>query len=369
LLLWRSFWRLSLLNFTTMRKIGTTLKIVFIIPFILLSACKEKKNVAPSVDLVTPQDGATVLQGEIVPVKAMANDEDGSIIELSIYIEGKVVATEEASTVIYNWNTADLEVGAYFLSAVGTDDGEKSTAANNIVLLDTPGGLNPDLSYGSVSDIDGNTYGTIEIGTQFWMAENLKVSHYADGTPITQISGEAEWNAMTADVQAYCWYNNLSEYSDTSGALYTWAAAMNGELSIDTIPSGVQGVCPDGWHLPSDAEWKVLEMFLGMSQTDADSYDWRGSDEGAQLKETGFSNWAFPNSGGSNSSGFTAVPGGFRNAKGLFYSIDQSAAFWSTLAEEGTENAWYRTLNFDKELVYRQYNDKRLGFSVRCVKD
>jgi uncharacterized protein (TIGR02145 family) len=353
-----------------MRKIRIAPNLVYMIPFILLSACSdEEENVGPTVEIVNPQDGSSILQGEIIPIKAMAEDEDGSIIELSIYIEGEVVATDETSTLIYNWNTADLEVGGYVLSAVGTDDEEKSTASNIIVLLDTPGGLNPDLTYGTVSDIDGNAYATIEIGTQVWMAENLKVSHYPDGTPITQISDEAEWNDMTPDVQAYCWYNNLTEYSDTSGALYTWAAAMNGELSSDTVPSGVQGVCPDGWHLPSDAEWKILEMFLGMTQADADNYDWRGSDEGGQLKETGFSNWAFPNTGGSNSSGFTTVPGGFRSAKGVFYSVDQNAAFWSSKAEEGLDNAWYRTLHYDREQVYRQYNDMRLGLSVRCLKD
>jgi len=352
-----------------MRKIRIALNLVYMIPFMLLSACSEKENVAPTVDIVNPQDGSSIAQGEIIPIKAMADDEDGSITELSIYIEGEVVATEEASTVIYNWNTADLEIGPYVLSAVGTDDGEKSTAANIIVLLDTPGGLNPDLTYGSVSDIDGNAYATIEFGTQVWMAENLKVSHYPDGTPITPISDEAEWNDMTPDVQAYCWYNNLTEYSDTSGALYTWAAAMNGELSSDTIPSGIQGICPDGWHLPSDAEWKILEMFLGMTQADADNYDWRGSDEGGQLKETGFSNWAFPNTGGSNSSGFTAVPGGFRSAKGGFYSVDRDATFLSSKAEEGTNNAWYRTLNHGRGQVYRQHNDMRLGLSVRCVLD
>ena len=340
------------------------------IPFILLSACSDdEENVGPTVEIVNPQDGSSILQGEIIPIKAMAEDEDGSIIELSIYIEGEVVATDETSTLIYNWNTADLEVGGYVLSAVGTDDDEKSTAANIIVLLDTHGGMNPDLTYGTVSDIDGNAYVTIEIGTQVWMAENLKVSHYPDGTPITQISDEAEWNDMTPDVQAYCWYDNLTEYSDTSGALYTWAAAMNGELSSDTVPSGVQGVCPDGWHLPSDAEWKILEMFLGMTQADVDNYDWRGSDEGGQLKETGFSNWEFPNTGGSNTSGFTAVPGGFRSAKGLFYSVDQYAAFWSSKAEEEADNALYRTLHYDREQVYRQYNDMRLGLSVRCLKD
>ena len=352
-----------------MRKIRIALKAVYVIPFILLSACSEKENVAPTVNLVTPVDGEIIMQGGVIPVKAMADDEDGSITELLIYVEGAEVASAEASTLVYDWNTADLEVGEYVLSALARDDEDKSDAVNIRVTLDTPGGFNPDLSYGTLSDIDGNSYGTIEIGTQVWMAENLKVTNYPDGSPITQISGETEWNAMTPDIQAYCWYNNLTEYSDTSGALYTWAAAMNGALSSDTIPSGVQGVCPDGWHIPSDAEWKVLEMVLGMSQVDADNYDWRGSDEGGQLKEAGFSNWAKPNTGGSNSSGFTAVPGGFRSAKGVFYSIDLYAAFWTSGEEAGTDKAWYRTLYFDREQVYRQYNDMRLGLSVRCIEN
>ena len=352
-----------------MRIARIALMAAYIIPFTLLSACSEKENKAPTVEIVNPVDGARLLQGDIVAVKAMAEDEDGSITELKIYVEGDEVASAETSTLIYNWNTAGLEVGEYVLSAAAKDDENEFVAVNNTVLLDSPGGLNPDLDYGLLSDIDGNNYATIEIGSQTWMAENLKVSHYADGTPITQISDEGEWNAMTIDVQAYCWYDNLTENSDTSGALYTWAAAMNGALSSDTIPSGIQGVCPDGWHLPSDAEWKVLEMFLGMNQTDANSYDWRGSDEGGQLKETGFSKWDISNSGGSNLSGFTAIPGGFRSNKGLYFSAGQTAAFWTSKQEEGADKAWYRTVNFDKEQVYRQYHFMQLGLSVRCIKD
>jgi uncharacterized protein (TIGR02145 family) len=144
---------------------------------------------------------------------------------------------------------------------------------------------------------------------------------------------------------------------------------MKGAESIDAIPSGVQGVCPDGWHIPSDSEWKVLEMFLGMSQVEADKNDWRGTDQGIQLKETGFSHWDRALSGGSNSSGFTAIPGGFRDNKGAFYSVGQYATFWTSTGQSGTDRAWYRSIFFDNEKVYRQYNYMNQGFSVRCVQD
>jgi len=352
-----------------MRKIRMALKVVIVFSIILLSACKEEENVGPTVRITSPREDATLLKGEIIPIKAMADDEDGSIAELSIYIEGDRKATSESSTLIYNWDTEDYEVGEYVLNALAADDDGTSQVVNMTVLLDAAGGLNPDLSYGSMNDIEGNSYATIELGDQVWMAENLKASQYSDGTPITEISDEAEWKAMNIDAQAYCWYNNLSEYSDSTGALYTWAAVMNGGLSSAAVPSGIQGVCPDGWHLPSDGEWKLLEMHLGMSQADADNYDWRGSDEGGQLKEQGFTKWQIPNTGASNSSGFTAVPGGFRSALGAFYGMDQNAAFWTATQEEGEDDAWVRIINFDNDRVYRHYNDMRLGLSVRCVQN
>ena len=350
-----------------MRKIRLALKIVLVIPFLLLWACSEKENVEPKVKIATPRDEAVLLRGDRVPIKAIAEDEDGTITKVSIYIAEEEVASSEQSTFIYWWNTAEYEAGEYVLGALAQDDQGAYDAANIDVLLGAEGGLNPDLEYDTVTDIEGNTYATIELGNQIWMAENLKVGHYADGNPIPQVIDEAEWNAMETGAQAYCWYNNQVEYQDTSGALYTWAAAMYGGPSSDSI--GVQGVCPDGWHLPSDAEWKELEIFLGMSQADADRNDWRGTDEGGQLKELGFSNWAIPNEGATNSSGFTAVPGGFRSAKGLFYNINSYSAHWTATAEEGTGNAWYRAMKFDEAKVYRQRNTTQLGLSVRCVKD
>ncbi|MDF1575734.1 MAG: FISUMP domain-containing protein [Bacteroidales bacterium] len=352
-----------------MRKLRRALKVVYVIPWILLFACSEKENETPTVEVVYPADGSTIMQGETVNIRAEAGDVDGSVKEVTIYIEGEEVASAEASSLVYAWSTAGREVAGYVLSATARDNEDASVADNITVLVDSPGGFNPALSYGTVSDMDGNSYGTIEIGQQIWMAENLKVTKYADGSAIPLVTGESEWEALSADAKAYCWYDNQSVYGDTTGALYTWAAAMNGFPGSQTLPSGIQGVCPDGWHLPSDAEWKVLESFLGMSPEDADRYDWRGSDEGGQLKEIGFSKWEMPNAGASNSSGFTAVPGGFRGNKGVFYSLGHYATFWTASDESGTDKAWYRTLYYNYQSVYRQYNFKNQGFSVRCVKD
>jgi uncharacterized protein (TIGR02145 family) len=218
----------------------------------------------------------------------------------------------------------------------------------------------------TVTDFDGNIYQIVKIGNQTWMKENLKVTHYADGTSIPL---STTWQFEVGD-KAYCWYDNQSSNGDTYGALYNWYAAMNNAASSDTKPSGVQGVCPVGWHLPSDSEWKELEMFLGMSQSEADGDHYpRGTDEGGKLKETGFSHWASPNTGATNSSGFTALPGGGRDYSGFSF-LGTDANFWT--ATEGSEyDAWHRHLFHDNSQVEREYGrtSKNSGFSVRCVKN
>jgi uncharacterized protein (TIGR02145 family) len=352
-----------------MRIMRSVQLVVLISPFIFMTACSEKENVTPTCEIVFPRDGEIIMQGDQVSVVVKADDEDGSITKILLYIDGEVMEETETSTIEYTWNTTETEVGSHVVSAVASDDQEKVVAVNHIVLVSTRGGFNPDLSYGTMSDIDGNTYGTIEIGDQVWMAENLKASRYADGTAIPLLEGEAEWDALSYDAMAYCWYENQIAYADTCGALYTWAAAMNGIDGSDMVPSGIQGVCPDGWHMPADAEWEKLEIFLGMSQETAESYDWRGTDEGVQLKETGFSNWEGALKGGSNSSGFTAIPGGFRTASGLYFSLGQYATFWTATADSENMKAWYRSLHFEYYRVYRQYNHMNQGFSVRCVAD
>ena len=221
---------------------------------------------------------------------------------------------------------------------------------------------------GSVTDIDGNIYNTVTIGTQIWIAENLKTTKYPDGTNIPIVNTVSAWNDLTITDAAYCWYDDDIVNKNTYGAFYTWSAAMNGTVSSSTNPSGVQGVCPTGWHLPSDGEWKTLEMYLGMTQGQADLLGDRGTDQGSQLKEAGTIHWDSPNTG-TNSSGFTALPGGGRKyLDGLFYPSGRFGFWWST-SEDSNYQVWYRMLYNGYNTVSRSNINKATGYSVRCVKD
>jgi uncharacterized protein (TIGR02145 family) len=209
-------------------------------------------------------------------------------------------------------------------------------------------------------DADSNYYSVVTIGTQNWMAENLKTTHYSDGNPIPGITSENNWSALSSKGPAYCWYNNDSTtYAHTYGALYNWPAAMNSAPSSTANPSGVQGICPTGWHLPSDTEWKVLTDYLGGMSV-----------AGGKLKETGKTHWASPNTGATNESGFTALPGGACDQNGQFIYFSEYTAWW-TATEYNTNNSWGRGVyNLDKT-VYRMDNggSKRIGISIRCIKD
>jgi len=209
---------------------------------------------------------------------------------------------------------------------------------------------------GTVTDIDGNIYQTVKIGNQWWMAENLKVTHYRNGDPIQNISDNSEWAGLSTG--AYCEYENDPTNGATYGNLYNWYAVDDS-----------RNIAPAGWHVPSDAEWKQFEMFIGMSQEEADGVDWRGTAEGGKLKEAGTTHWNSPNTGATNESGFTALSGGYRSVNaGYFYYIGYGAFFWSS-TEFDSEDAWYRGLHYDRSEVYRIYPDKPYGFSIRCVRD
>ena len=223
----------------------------------------------------------------------------------------------------------------YFMRAYATN--QVGTAYGGELSFTTD---KPDITgqTGTLSDYDGNTYGWIGIGKQAWMSENLKTTHYSDGTSIPYVEDNDQWDNLGTQGKAYCWYDHQSTNRDIYGGLYTWAGAMNGAVSSDSNPSGIQGACPDGWHLPSDSEWKQLEIFLGMSPTEANNTGYRGSDEGGKLKEIGISPWWGPNSGATNESGFSALPGGNRFVGWYFDYLGELAVFWSA-SHKSTETA------------------------------
>ncbi|MFB6318398.1 FISUMP domain-containing protein [Saccharicrinis sp. FJH54] len=228
----------------------------------------------------------------------------------------------------------------------------------------------------NITDIDGNEYGTVLIGEQLWMDDNLKVTQYANGTPIPHVTGDDNWAALGDNNtdKAYCWYNDDDANKDVYGALYTYAAAINGVPFDGT--NLVQGVCPDGWHLPSDAEWTILENYLADN-----GYNYDGTIGGGREKiaksmasQTGWSSSSNEGAVGNdpasnNSSGFSALPGGYlRYASGTFYNAGNLGYWWSS-TEYLSTTAYYRSLTYLNASVYRNDYYKSTGFSVRCVRD
>lgn len=229
------------------------------------------------------------------------------------------------------WSTGDttkslsgIPAGTYILSV--TDEAEQSVADTFVV--NQPG-------QEVVKDVDGNIYNTVKIGNQTWMQENLHVTHAPDGSEIT----------------GYAYINN-PESIKKYGLLYTWDVSMNGSKN-----EGAQGICPVGWHIPSDDEWKQLEMALGMTSAEADMANtWRGSPAGTMLIAGG-------------SSGYNAQLGGRRSSGGAFSLKGRMEYVW-TSTESGNSLAWRRCLDiYSSEVGRWDTFPKSYGFSIRCVKD
>jgi len=202
----------------------------------------------------------------------------------------------------------------------------------------------------TVTDIDGNVYNTVLIGTQCWMKENLKVG--------TRING-SEQMTNNGIIEKYCYDDELSN-CEVFGGLYTYAEMMQYDTTL-------QGICPEGWHLPSDLEWCILETFVDASII-CDDQGYRGIDGGGKLKETGTIHWAAPNTGATNTGGYTGLPGGYRTVTGTFNGISGIGNWWTHDIASST-NAWYRGLAYNLPTVYKANDDKSYGFSVRCIKD
>ena len=207
----------------------------------------------------------------------------------------------------------------------------------------------------TVTDVDGNFYHTVTVAGQEWMLENLKTTRYNDGTPIARVEGVTEWRNM--DEPAYCWYNNDISHKEPYGALYNGHATGN-----------AKNICPDGWRVASDGDWKALERFLGMTPEQFEGTGLRGNDEGAKLKEAGTARWKSPNVGATNEVGLTIIPGGRRDSSGKFYDMGTGSTIW-TSSVVSASCAYYRHFATNVTTIGRNpEGDRKFGLAVRCIR-
>jgi len=206
---------------------------------------------------------------------------------------------------------------------------------------------------GTVTDVDGKVYDTVKIGNQWWMTENLEVTKYRDGTPIPNVTDNETWTSLSTG--AYCYYDNNSSNGAIYGPLYNFHAVND-----------PRGLAPEGWRVASDEDWKALELYLGMTQSQANDVGWRGTEEGKKLKKN---SELWNTNTGTDDEGFGALPGGFRyNDHRDFDMVEYYARFWTSTPGTSQEG-WYRILYGGYDGIARYYAERVFGYSVRCIKE
>ncbi len=194
-----------------------------------------------------------------------------------------------------------------------------------------------------ITDIDGNEYHSVQIGNQEWMVENLRTTHFQNGTVISQIMDSVSWT--NTEEPAWCWFNNDSIYDSDYGKLYNWHAVKN------------NAICPSGWHVPSASDWNLLADIVG-----------NDNNAGAALKESGFDHWSEPNTYANNKSNFTARPGGLRNQIATFLELGKTGSWWSSNdCCFGALAISYQALH-DTGTFETSFHFHTAGNSVRCIK-
>jgi uncharacterized protein (TIGR02145 family) len=196
----------------------------------------------------------------------------------------------------------------------------------------------------TISDVDGNIYNVIRIGTQLWLKQNLKTTKLNDNSSIPLVTGSSAWSNLSSS--GYCWYDGNEGYKSTYGAIYNWYAVNTGKL------------CPAGWHVSTDNDWISLEFYLGGV-----------SPAGGKLKETGTTHWLSPNYGAKDEYGFTALPGGWRRGDNGTFEFMTSYGLWWTSTEYISPEAYYRKIWYDDDKTYKSFSHEKYGMSVRCMKD
>jgi uncharacterized protein (TIGR02145 family) len=293
------------------------------------------------------------VNGKIDPVISWANPADisyGTLLSAAqlnaiVNVPGSFVYTPATGTKLNEGANQDLKVVFKPTDAAAYNTASKTVKINVIVTISDII-FNPNLTYGTITDVDGNVYKTITIGTQTWMAENLRTTRYRDGDTLPEVRDDTKW--FNTAISAYCNYNNTSNSDSIAifGRLYNWYAVNDSH-----------NLAPSGWHVASDAEWTTLTDYLGGL----------GFVSG-KLKETGTAHWHSPNEAATNESGFTALPGGVRFTNGTFDGIGYDGLWWCS-TKDNIYWAWLRFIYYKYSSVSRDIGGMNDGYSVRCVRD
>ena len=295
-----------------------------------------------------------------------------STLSLAVGSESTLTATvspANATNATVTWTTSDATIatianGKITALAAGTvtitaKAGDKTVTCTVTISANTNTQINADGKTGTLTDAQGNSYAIVKIGNQWWMVENLKVTKYNDGTAIPNVSDATAWAALTTG--AYCDYSNSTANGTKYGHLYNWYTVNTGKLA------------PSGWHVPTDAEWTTLQNYL---IANGYNYDGTTTDDKTAKSLAAKTDWATSATTGAigkdltlnNSTGFSALPGGYRDGAGSFSNLGNGGLWWSA-TEYSTDYAWSRYLIYFDTNLYSYNYDEQFGFSVRCVRD
>ncbi len=316
--------------------IRPALSVASVITIILLgTGCKEEE-----VDYAADFEASV----NAIGVGQYVNFEDNSIGGVTSYewtFEGGEPSTSSLKNpegILYA-NAGEFDVSL----TITTLEGSSTETKENYIVVTVPAGGCGELT--SVTDIDGNVYSVVTVGSQCWLGENLNVTRFRDGSPIPEVTNATAWKNLNTPARVS--YGNDGNNDLTYGKLYNWFAVGD-----------PRGICPQGWRVPHDNDWKVLVDYL----------DPEGDFAGGRMKEAGTEHWLAPNEGANNSSGFTALPGGMRFREGQFDFIGRNGLFWS-VREDGDFEAYFLTLTHDSPEARRTNIYKQNGFSCRCIKE
>jgi uncharacterized protein (TIGR02145 family) len=335
------------------QKLNISLSIILSLFFVVIYSCKKAEETTATNPVVVTNSASLI--GQNWATLNGSINANGNIVKVAFQYDSTTayshIAISDPDTVTGTTNTSvgsalvKLKAGTtYYFRVFAIVSSDTIFGDEESFITTNPGksiiGFNSGLAYGSISDIDNNVYKTVVIGTQTWIAENLRTSRFNDGTNISFTPDASDWSELSSP--GYSWYNNDSVIY---GALYNWYAVTERNL------------CPTGWHVPSDADWTILTNYVGGETTAAD-----------KLKEAGTTHWLSTLAEITNEKGFTALPGGYRFAEGTYGNIRKYGFWWSS-TESSTAAAFCVDILSGFSNTVRTTSLKNSGFSVRCVKD